>query len=238
MKNLFFFALIILFFACKENTIKSKAVETDPFLAGEHFMGHAKMGMSKADLLKFYPNLKADTIAIESELPCWTISDTDGKPLFWAIHADEKMDTITYLISDNPKMHTAEGIKVGSDYKELQKAFPDLTIGFAEGYRAYSKAKSMAFGIQGDVETRETKDGGLEVVKVKQGSVQSLEFDWFCMLGIGYFKNIRYLNCQSTKKDASQTDKKATAAIKTLAVECARKVVATSNFENLEITQK
>jgi hypothetical protein len=195
MKNLLFFTFIALFFACKENTAPSKAVKTDsvvkvdsavktdavaktdPYLAGEHFMGHAKIGMAKTDLLKFYPNLKADTIVIESELPCWTITDTDGKPLFWAIHTDEKTDTITYLISDHPKMHTAEGIKVGSDYKDLQKAFPDLTVDFAEGYRAFSKAKSMSFGIKGDFQTRETKDGDLKVVKVKQAIVQSLEFN-------------------------------------------------------------
>jgi hypothetical protein len=201
MKNLFFFAFIAFFFACKENTTPSKAVktdsatpvepaaqtnaaskadalaQTDPYLAGEHFMGNAKIGMSKANLLKFYPNLKADTIVIEGELPCWTITDTDGKPLFWAIHTDEKTDTITYLISDHPKMHTAEGIKVGSDYKDLQKVFPDLTISFAEGYVAHSKAKSMSFGIVGEMKTRETKDGGIEVTQVKQGKVQSLEFN-------------------------------------------------------------
>ena len=195
MKNLLFFTFIALFFACKENSTPSKTVnmdtaikvdsvvktaavtQTDPYLAGEHFMGNAKIGMSKTNLLKFYPNLKVDTIVMESELPCWTITDTDGQPLFWAIHTDEKTDTITYLISDHPKMHTAEGIKVGSDYKDLQKAFPDLTITFAEGYFAHSKAKSMSFGIMGDVEARETKNGELKVVKVKQGTVQSLEFD-------------------------------------------------------------
>jgi hypothetical protein len=190
MKNLFFFAFIAFFFACKENTTPSKTVktgsaapktdvvaQTDPYLAGEHFMGNAKIGMSKTNLLKFYPNLKVDTIVIESELPCWTITDSDGKPLFWAIHTDEKTDTITYLISDHPKMHTAEGIKVGSDYKDLQKVFPDLTIGFEEGYRAHSKAKSMAFGITGEMKTRETKDGSIEVTQVKQGKVQSLEFN-------------------------------------------------------------
>jgi hypothetical protein len=35
----------------------------------------------------------------------------------------------------------------------------------------------MAFGIQGEMETRETKDGNFEIVNVKQGTVQSLEFD-------------------------------------------------------------
>jgi hypothetical protein len=195
MKNLLFLAFIALFFACKENAAPSKTIKvdvavktdatlktdtvakTDPYLAGEHFMGNAKIGMPKANLLKFYPNLKVDTIVIESELPCWTITDTDGKPLFWAIHTDEKTDTITYLISDHPKMRTAEGIKVGSDYKDLQKVLPDLTVDFAEGYRASSKAKSMSFGLKGDFETRETKDGGLKVVKVKQAKVQSLEFN-------------------------------------------------------------
>ena len=178
MKNLLFFGLIALLFACKESTPQSKEAAFDPYLAAEHRMGHAKIGMSKADLLKFYPNLVADTIQSESvEIPAWTILDTDGKTLFLALHDDEKTDTITFLISENPKMHTVEGIKVGSDYTDLQKAFPDLTIGFAEGYRAESKAKSMAFGIQGEVETRETKDGNLEVVQVKKGTVQSLEFD-------------------------------------------------------------
>jgi hypothetical protein len=177
MKNLLFLSLVVFFFACKDNTIKTKFAETDPYLAAEHQMGHAKIGMPKAELLKFYPNLKADTIAMEGELPCWTIADTDGKVLFWAIHSDEKADTVTFLISDNPKMHTAEGIKIGSSYEDLQKVFPDLTIGFAEGLRAYSKAKSMAFGILGDVETVEKKDGEPEIVKVKQGSVQTLEFD-------------------------------------------------------------
>ena len=160
MKNLLFLGLITLFFACKDNTTQSKVATFDPYLAAEHRMGHAKIGMSKADLLTFYPNLVADSMQSESiETPSWTILDTDGKPLFRALHDNEKTDTITYLISDNAKMHTAEGIKVGSDYKDLQKAFPDLMIGFAEGYRAISKAKSMAFGIQGDVETRETKEG-------------------------------------------------------------------------------
>jgi hypothetical protein len=178
MKNLLFFGLIALFFACKENKTPSKEAAFDPYLAGMHFMGHAKIGMSKADLLKFYPNLVSDSTQSEGEdIPTWTILDTDGKPLFSALHADEKTDTITYLMSVHPKMHTAEGIKVGSDYKDLQKAFPDLTIGFAEGYLAVSKAKSMAFGIQGEMETRETKDGNFEIVNVKQGTVQSLEFD-------------------------------------------------------------
>jgi hypothetical protein len=178
MKNLLFLGLIALFFACKDKTTQSKEATFDPYLAAQHSMGHAKIGMSKTDLLKFYPNLVADSMQSESiEIPSWTILDTDGKPLFSALHADEKTDTITYLMSNNPKMHTAEGIKVGSDYAALQKAFPDLTIDFAEGYRATSKAKSMAFGIQGDVETRQAQDGSLEIVKVKQGTVQSLEFD-------------------------------------------------------------
>ena len=177
MKNLLFFAAFALFFACNDAATKPKAVATaDPYLAAEHQMGYAKIGMPKADLLKFYPNLIPDTIAIESELPAWKILDSDGKPLFWAIHTDETRDTVTFLISDNPKMHTAEGIKVGSDYSQLQKVFPDLTASFAEGLRAYSKSKSMGFGILGDSENRESANGEIEIVKVKRGKVQTLEF--------------------------------------------------------------
>ena len=178
MKNSLFFAAFALFFACNDAATKPKAAvaTADPYLAAEHLMGYAKIGMPKADLLKFYPNLVPDTIAIESELPAWKILDSDGKPLFWAIHTDETRDTVTFLISDNPKMHTAEGIKVGSDYSQLQKAFPDLTASFAEGLRAQSKAKSMSFGILGDVDTKELPNGEMEIVKVKRGKVQTLEF--------------------------------------------------------------
>ena len=175
MKNLFIFLVFTTFIACNEPVAtKPKAPETDPYLAAEHQMGNAKIGMLKADLLKFYPNLKEDTLAMEGELPAWTIADTDGKILFWAAH--EEGDSITFLISENPKMHTAEGIKVGSSYADLQKIFPDLTISFVEGLRAYSKAKSMAFGIMGDVETKEKADGEMRIVKVKEGAVQTLEF--------------------------------------------------------------
>lgn len=177
MKNLLFFAAFTLFLACNETANKPKPVAAvDPYLAAEHQMGYAKIGTSKADLLKFYPNLVEDTISMEGELPAWKILDSDGKTLFWAAHSDETKDTVTYLISDNPKMHTIEGIKVGSDYSALQKAFPDLTIAFVEGYRAHSVSKSMTFGISGDVETKETPKGDIEIVKVKQGTVQSLEF--------------------------------------------------------------
>lgn len=178
MKNVFALLAFVFLVACKDTPKQvveaPKAPVADPYLAAEHQMGFAKIGMKKAEMLKLYPNLKEDTITIEGELACWTINDTDGKVLFWAIH--EESDSVSFLISDNPKMHTAEGLKVGSSYEDLKKVLPDIKISFAEGYIAHSVAKSMGFGVTGDFETKEDKEGFPQVVKVKSAKVTSLEF--------------------------------------------------------------
>lgn len=159
------------------STIQPQAPVGDPYLFGKGQMGFAKIGMAKEELIKFYTNMKADTLQMEGETPCWNIYDTDGKLLFQASRSEDGRDTLTFLISDHPKMHSAKGIKVGSNFKELQAEFPDIALDWAEGLRAYSKAVRLGFGVLGEVDFEEDKDGIMTVKKTKnpQVSVQTIE---------------------------------------------------------------
>lgn len=149
----------------------------DPYLYAPHQMGFAKFGMTKADLLKFYPNVKADTLRLEAEVPCWNIYDTDGKLLFQAGRSEEGRDTVSFFLSLNPKMHSAKGNKIGSSYEALQAEFPDIELGMAEGLRAYSAATRIGFGVMGDVDFDEDKDGIMKAKKTPtpKVSVETIE---------------------------------------------------------------
>lgn len=181
----FFGAFVVVFgVACqskqKDNTQTTSTKQNpvgDPYLFGKGQMGFAKIGMTKEELIKFYPNMKADTLQMEGETPCWNIYDTDGKLLFQASRSEEGRDTLTFLISGHPKMHSAKGIKIGSSFQELQAEFPDIELGMAEGLRAYSQAMRVGFGVLGEVDFEEDKDGVMTVKKTKKPevSVQTIE---------------------------------------------------------------
>ncbi len=183
--KLFLFVGLLFSVACQskpsDKTPSTQQVSTtpapttgDPYLVAPKQMGFAKIGMTKAELLKFYANMKADTLRMEMELPCWNIYDTDGKILFQAACEDGK-DSVTFLFSTHPKMRTAQGIKIGSHYQELKAAFPDIEIDMAEGLRAFSPSTKMSFGVIGEVDFDEDKDGIMRAKKVKDVVVETIE---------------------------------------------------------------
>ncbi len=131
------------------------------YLIGTHSMGGIKIGMTKAEVLKLYPNAKEDTIKLEADVPCLSILHTDGSLLF---SAGYEGDSITILESQHMKMKTAAGIGVGSVYTALKTTYPDLIVANIEGYVGFSDKEKISFTLEGDIkldivnaETMETK---------------------------------------------------------------------------------
>jgi hypothetical protein len=184
-KNILFVCTFLLFLAaCQSNKADKNATnvaaaapqtpQTDPYLVASGQMGNAKIGMTKADLLKFYPKMKADTLQLEGELPCWRIEDTNGDTLFMAAHEEGK-DSITFLFSMSPKMHTAQGVKIGDNYERLKAIYRDLTVGLAEGLMASSESARIAFHLLGEADYEDKENGEIIIKKVKSATIQTFE---------------------------------------------------------------
>lgn len=152
-----------------ESDVSTTQTETPAVTGNEAFvvkprqMGKAKIGMKKADFWKAYPNAKEGVVMIEGEIPSWDVQDTDGKMLF---HATHDSDTVMFLITENTKFQTAEGIKIGDTYEKLAAAYPDIKLTFAEGYLANSAAKRLSFFLEGDIKAEHGDDGTLKDIKV------------------------------------------------------------------------
>jgi hypothetical protein len=164
MKKLFLSTAVVaaLFMqACKNNSQKEQKevtpvaiTEIRPNVDGSYIitgqsMGKVKMGMTKAEVLAMYPAAKEDTVNLEAQLSALAISDVDGTLLFQAIY--DEANKIAGFVTENPKMATAQGIKVGSLYPALKENFNDLEFSFSEGLHASSAAANLLFTVEGDV---------------------------------------------------------------------------------------
>jgi hypothetical protein len=111
-------------------------------------MGKVNLGMAKAEMLALYPTAKEDTINLELTMPALTVYDTENNKLFSALYEDNK---IVGLITENIKMKTATGIKVGSLYPALKENYKDLVFSNSEGLFASSSSANLLFFIDGEV---------------------------------------------------------------------------------------
>lgn len=135
-------------------------------------MGLAKIGMTKAELKKLYPNLKDGVYYSEGEIPAWDVADTDGSLLFQATYEEGK---VMYLTTSNPKMKTKEGIKVGDSFEAIKQLCPDVTIAFAEGYLGSCEKLGYSFMLEGDIEG-DTDDVGRFKLKKMGKNVKLIDF--------------------------------------------------------------
>ena len=149
MKKIIFGLSVLCIMACGSPSTKTESTAASDFVVSPRQIGKAKIGMKKADFWKAYPNAKDGVIMIEGEIPSWDVPDTDGKNLF---HATYDSDTVMFLITENPKFQTAEGIKIGDTYEKLKQIYPDVKINFAEGYLANVPSKHYSFFIEGEIE--------------------------------------------------------------------------------------
>jgi hypothetical protein len=155
-----FIATAFCILACKPNAKKEEKETAIPttttttvkdslaYLITSQSMGKVKLNMTKNEVLALYPQSKEDTINLELSMPALTIYDADNTKLFSAIY-EENM--VVGLITENAKMQTAAGIKVGSLYPALKENFKDLTFSNSEGLFASSTAANFLFFIDGEV---------------------------------------------------------------------------------------
>lgn len=135
-------------------------------------MGLAKIGMSKEELKRLYPNMKDGVYYSEAEIPSWDIADTDGSLLFQATYDEGK---IMYLTTSNPKMKTKEGIKVGDSFDAIKQLCPDVAISFAEGYLGSCEKLGYSFMLNGDIEG-DTDEVGKFTLKKMGKNVKLADF--------------------------------------------------------------
>ena len=161
---------LIVFTACKNekktsetNTVAKTETATDSslYLIGDRSMGKIKVGMTKADVMKFYPTAKEDTVNLEAEVPCLAVLDTDGAVLFQATY--EGSDTIQMLITESVKMKLASNIKVGSLYTAIKAIYPDLTVSQGEGFFGISEKGNIMFALEGDIKMDIVNEETMEV---------------------------------------------------------------------------
>ncbi len=190
MKRLYFGLLCLCVLRCNdspdsfsEKKRQSKSGDSVPAVVVEDFlvktgqMGKAKIGMTKAEFWQAYPNAKDGVVMIEGEIPSWDVpsEEENGKPI---LHATYDSDTVIFLITEDTRFHTEEGIKIGDNYKKLKATYPEIKITFAEGYLANVASKRYSFFIEGEIETAQDKEGNMipvnigEQVQVKDISTQ------------------------------------------------------------------
>lgn len=163
MKKIFlttFITTAVLMQACKSADKKEEKVipvtatgtasviDSTVYLITSQSMGKVKLDMTKAEMLALYPSAKEDTINLEATMTALTVYDADNNKLFSAMYEDNK---IIGLMTENAKMKTATGIKVGSLYPALKENFKDLEFSNSEGLFASSSSANLLFFIDGEV---------------------------------------------------------------------------------------
>jgi hypothetical protein len=140
------------------------------YLIGTNNMGLVQMGMAKAEILKLYPNAKEDSINLEIMVNALSITDSDGKKLFYATYdLDGKVDG---FYTENPKMATKDKVHVGSNYEFLKKSYSDLKLEHIGGVVAISEKANITFAMEGNI-TFKIKDNEItnEVEKADPNAI-------------------------------------------------------------------
>jgi hypothetical protein len=112
-------------------------------------VGNIKLDMTKAEVLKLFPNATESTILNEVEIPCLDVKDTDGSLLYKVGIDDGKK--VSVIITSNKNMKTVSGIKVGSTLAEAKKIYPDIKVSLVEGeWVAFAEKRFLSFTLTGN----------------------------------------------------------------------------------------